>query len=182
MAYEVIRLKRECEASQIPSGQKVKLSKDTQVKITQSLGGSYTVITDMGYMLRIEGQDGDALGKTSTPPIQTEVKGKKIPIETLVWDQLRTCFDPEIPVNIVELGLIYECKVSDILKGEGKEVSVKMTLTAPGCGMGDVLKSEAEGKINRIPGVRDTKIDLVWDPPWSREMMSDAAKLQLGLM
>jgi len=181
MPYEVVRLKRDCEASQVPSGQKVKLEKDAQVKITQALGGSYTILTDMGHMLWIAGEDGDALGKTPTPPIQTEIDGKEVPLETLVWDQLRTCYDPEIPVNIVELGLIYECKVEDAPEG-GKKVSVKMTLTAPGCGMGDVLKSEAEQKINRIPGVRDCIVEVVWEPTWSREMMSDAAKLQLGLM
>ena len=166
------------------------LSEGSSVKLTQSLGGAYTVVTEEGYLVRIDGKDSDALGKQeavqvpsgqnaapaagSQPPLSQEE------VEKRVWAQLRTCFDPEIPVNIVELGLIYLCQVSPLPEG-GYKVEIKMTLTAPGCGMGDVLRADAQGKILGIPGVKQADVQLVWEPHWTPNLMSEAAKLQLGI-
>ncbi len=188
-AYEVATVNRDCEAVQIPSGIKVTIPKGTNVKITQSLGGKYTVITDQGFMVSIDGKDGDAIGKQAAPAQseesahgageQTDISQEVV--EKKVWENLKTCFDPEIPVNIVDLGLIYECKV-ETLPESGYQVGIKMTLTAPGCGMGEVIKQDAATKIARIPGVKQTNVDLVWQPTWNPSMMSEAAKLQLGMM
>ena len=178
-----IELKRDCEVTQIPSGNKFVLPKGTRVRITQSLGGSYTVMTDNGFMVRIESENADAIGKEAVKPAETQPQGElsKEAIEKAVWNQLRTCYDPEIPVNIVELGLVYECQVKDHPEG-GFQVEVKMTLTAPGCGMGGPISAEAQSKIQKIPGVKQARVELVWTPPWGPNRMSDAAKLQLGMM
>jgi len=152
------------------------------VEITQELGGSYTVLTDYG-LLRIEGKDADALGRESaakavaTAEIPTDAKA----VATQVWDQMKTCYDPEIPVNIVELGLVYENKVEPLPEG-GFKVDVKFTLTAPGCGMGPILQSEVRSKVLEIPGVKSANIEVVFEPQWTQAMMSDAARLQLGMM
>ena len=178
----MIELGREVLATTIPYGQKTKLPKGSQVEITQELGGSFTVLTDLG-LLRIEGKDADALGRESAVPltdpaaIPTDAKA----VATEVWNQLKTCFDPEIPVNIVELGLVYENKVEPAPEG-GWKVDVKFTLTAPGCGMGPILQAEVREKILGLPGVKSANIEVVFDPPWTQSMMSDAAKLQLGMM
>ncbi len=180
MGPEFVNLKRDCEATQIPSGNKIALPKDLLVRITQSLGGNYTVVTDDGYMAQIAGTDADALGKT---PVQAQTKdaaGKNLPLEQMVWNQLKTCYDPEIPINIVELGLIYDLKITPEDTGDNR-VDIKMTLTAPGCGMGDVLKKDAETKILHLPGVKQCNVELVWEPVWDQSKMSEAAKLQLGL-
>ena len=189
MAYESVTLSRDCEAIQIPYGSKIKLSKGAQVKITQSLGGTYTVMMDSGYMVRISGEDADAIGKqassagTGLKPALTAESVKDVPLEKLVWAELRTCYDPEIPVNIVDLGLVYECRLTPLPEPEGgTKVDVKMTLTAPGCGMGDSLKRDAEAKIGRLPGIKGVNVELVWEPAWNQSRMSQAAKLQLGLM
>ena len=177
-------LSREVVATTIPNGQKTKLPKGSRVQITQDLGGSFTVLADIG-MLRIEGADADALGMESRagqkPGAPAEPPGDLKTTVTRVWDELKTCYDPEIPVNIVELGLIYENQVETLPDG-GYKVAVKMTLTAPGCGMGGVLQSEAQQKITAIPGIRECNVELVWEPPWDMSKMSDAAKLQLGMM
>ena len=179
---ETIKLNRECEAIKIPSGEKVTLQAGTEVMIWQSLGGTYTVTTDSGYMVRISGQDGDALGMKKEGgaihelPLQNDAD-----LEKMVWDQLRTLYDPEIPVNIVDLGLIYACRIVE-LPSRGKKVEVEMTLTAPGCGMGNVLKVEAEEKIRRLKDVKEVDVRVVFDPPWDPSRMSDAAKLELGWM
>ncbi|MBI4566471.1 MAG: putative Fe-S cluster assembly protein SufT [Planctomycetes bacterium] len=184
-SHEPIALKREVEAIQIPYGDKIKLSAGMTVEIYQVLGGNYTVITERGMMVRIDGKDADAIGQqpaAALPSVQL-VPGQipdKDQIGKLVMDQLRTCYDPEIPVNIVELGLVYEVNVTEH-PGGGYRADVKMTLTAPGCGMGNVISIEAEDKIRSIPGVKEAKVEVVWDPPWDRSMMSDAAKLQLGM-
>ncbi len=177
----MIELKREIIATTIPYGQKTTLPKGSQVEITQELGGSFTVLTDYG-LLRIEGKDSDALGRESAAPLvgPGELKDAK-EVATAVWDQMKTCFDPEIPVNIVELGLVYENKVEPVPEG-GFKVDVKFTLTAPGCGMGPVLQSEVRDKVLGIPGVRSANIEVVFEPAWNQSMMSDAAKLQLGMM
>ncbi len=175
-------LLRDCAATRIPSGEAITLSKDTQVFITQALGGSYTVATDQG-LARIADADADALGlecaakKADASPVDSSV-----PVdEKAVWDQLRTCYDPEIPVNIVDLGLVYDCVITP-RESNGAAVNVKMTLTAPGCGMGPTIAAEAKSKVLGVPGVGDAEVELVWDPPWNQAMISEAGKMKLGLI
>ena len=179
MKKEAIKLARDCPATQIPSGQKTLLPKGTQVILTQSLGGSFTVMLEDGYMVQIAGEDGDALGKE---PLKAETKTEGKSLEELVWDQLRTCYDPEIPVNIVDLGLVYKCVVVPTPEEGKHRVHVQMTLTAPGCGMGASIASDARAKIESLAGIKDANVELVMEPAWDRSMMSDAAKLQLGMM
>ncbi len=173
-----IEVKREVEATLIPSGVKVTLQPGSLVSITQALGNSYTVYVN-GNLVRVDGKDGDALGLVilDTPDVNL-LEGST---EDKVWATLKTCFDPEIPVNIVDLGLVYNCQVIPLGKHEFS-ATVVMTLTAVGCGMGPVLVGEVEQKIRQIHGMTDVKVELVFDPPWTRDMMSDEAKLQLGLM
>lgn len=173
-----VQVLREVEATLIPSGVKVSLQPGTLVTVTQALGNSYTIFVN-GNLVRVAGKDGDALGLMilDTPDVN-QLPGT---IEEKVTLQLKTCFDPEIPVNIVDLGLIYACQVIPLGKNDHR-VEIVMTLTAPGCGMGPVLVGEVEEKIRLIQGVIDVKVDLVFDPPWSRDRMSDEAKLQLGLL
>ena len=179
---EAIILGRDCEAIKIPSGVKLTLSAGTQVRITQALGGTYTVMTDTGLLVQIAGKDADAIGQEIVPSPTGSTGGMaEEPIEKLVWNQLKTCFDPEISVNIVELGLVYRCEVTPLAEG-GNKVEVRFTLTAPGCGMGEVLRKDIESKLRSVPGVIETNIQVVFDPPWNASLMSEAAKLQLGLM
>lgn len=178
-----IVVKRNCEARMIPSGEKIVLTPGSTVWMTQSLGGSYNVMTDRGYTVRIEGRDGDAIGMppaTGEKPSVSSVAKKMEDVEEDIWTELRSCFDPEIPVNIVELGLIYHCSAKP-LAGGGYKAIVRFTLTAQGCGMGEVLKQDMERKLLTIPGVRETEVQLVWDPPWNQNRMSPAAKQQLGI-
>ncbi len=181
---EPIALTRDVEAVVIPIGSKVTLQQGEQAYITQALGGSYTVIVN-GNMFRIEGKDADALGMENTGgPARSTTGGQPATPEELekqVWDQMRTCFDPEIPVNVVDLGLIYDCKISPLPDGGGNKVDVKMTLTAPGCGMGEYLRQDVQNKLLCIEGIDDVNVELVWEPQWNQAMMSEAAKLQLGL-
>lgn len=181
---ELITLQRDCEAIQIPNGTKVTLPAGSQVRVMQSLGGTYTVMTPHGYMVRIAGADADALGKVPPvgPQVDTAVTTRDpTEVEQLVWDQLRTCYDPEIPVNIVDLGLVYHCEVTPLPEG-GNKVDVKFTLTAPGCGMGSVLQADIENKLLGLPTVEDVNVEVVFDPPWNQDMMSEVAKLELGLL
>jgi len=180
---EPIILSRDCEAIQIPSGEKVMLPAGSRVTVTQSLGGSYTVTTDQGNLVRIANKDADAIGEEAEASQAERLTAAAGPadLEKLVWDQLKTCFDPEIPVNIVDLGLVYHCQVTPLPEGDNK-VDVKFTLTAPGCGMGQVLKGDMESKILSLSGVKDVDVEVVFDPPWDPSKMSDAAKLQLGFM
>src|SRR4051812_48270228 len=180
---EPITLTRDCEASVIPVGTRVTLNAGELAYITQSLGGSYTVIVN-GNMFRIEGKDSDALGievKTTRP--LSPVYGGTGPItleklEKEVWNQLRMCYDPEIPVNIVDLGLVYDCKIEAIPgASESFRVDVKMTLTAPGCGMGPTLQADVQNKLLSLEGVDDVNVELVWDPQWNQGMLTEAAKL-----
>ncbi|HEU5249676.1 MAG TPA: putative Fe-S cluster assembly protein SufT [Thermoanaerobaculia bacterium] len=171
---------REVTASEIPAGTKFTIPAGTPLSITQSLGGSFTVMMPMGYLARIDGKDADAIGE-EPPEELDEAAAAGRSVEDLAWDQLRTCYDPEIPVNIVDLGLVYSCKVTPLPEG-GNRVDVKFTLTAPGCGMGDVLRDDIRQKLLTIPGVKDADVQVLFDPPWSMNMMSDAAKLQLGMM
>jgi probable FeS assembly SUF system protein SufT len=180
--HESITLSRDCEAIQIPSGAKMVLPAGTMVMITQSLGDTYTVTTDHGYMVRISGKDSDAMGlERAAPAVTTEAPRGAGDLEKLVWEQLRTCYDPEIPVNIVDLGLVYECTVT-ALKDGGHRADVKITLTAPGCGMGGVLAADAQDKIGGIPGIREANVEVVFEPPWNPGMMSEAARLELGML
>ena len=177
---EARTVSRDLDVTVIPYGEKIPLKQGSTVYITQSLGGSYTAMTDMGYMVRIEGKDADAIGETVVAGPSAEELAQK-PLIDLAWDQLKTCFDPEIPVNIVDLGLVYSCDVGPTDAG-GQRVSVRFALTAPGCGMGDVLKADIQGKMASLPGVTETDVDVALDPPWDQSRMSDAARLQLGLM
>jgi probable FeS assembly SUF system protein SufT len=171
---------RDIEASEIPAGTKFTIPAGTRLQITQSLGGSYTVMVPMGYLARIDGKDADAIGEEVASKAVGDT-GPAKPVEELCWDQLRTCYDPEIPVNIVDLGLVYGSEVTELPAG-GNKVSVRFSLTAPGCGMGDVLKADIQGKMASLPGVTETDVDVALDPPWDQSRMSDAARLQLGLM
>ena len=178
--HDEIELSRDCEVIQIPQGTTVTLPAGTRVAVTQSLGGSYTVATEAGYLYRITDANADAIGR--------EVSVKAVPSgavaevgEQTVWEQLKTCYDPEIPVNIVDLGLIYDCSLSPQENGKTK-VAVKMTLTAPGCGMGPTIAAEARMRIESIPGVEEAHVELVWDPPWDQSMISEAGKMKLGLI
>jgi len=176
---ERVRLTRDCVATMVPSGQKVLASKDTPVEIMQALGGSFTVKA-RGHLLRVEGSDADALGKEPPPKPELPENASDADVEKMVWDQLRGVFDPEIPINIVELGLVYKVRVEQ-LPVAGRRVDVDMTLTAPGCGMGGVIASDAHQRIMEIPTVEEAAVELVFDPPWHRDMMSDEAKLATGM-
>jgi len=175
-----IALRRDCEAIQIPAGLKTTIPAGTRVIITQSLGGSYTIACDYG-LFRIADENADALG---LEPRSTKDKRKKSAEEVdeeEVWEQLRTVYDPEIPVNIVDLGLVYDCQILTD-QDTGTKVEVKMTLTAPGCGMGPAIAQDARAKILAIPGVDEADVELVWDPPWNQHMISEAGKMKLGLI
>jgi probable FeS assembly SUF system protein SufT len=179
---EPVTLSRDVDASVIPVGTKVTLQKGEQAHITQSLGGSYTVVVN-GNMFRVEGKDADALGlqvaEAKTGPASGPATQEQV--EKEIWNQLRSCYDPEIPVNIVDLGLVYDCHIEPLNAGSYK-VDVKMTLTAPGCGMGPVLQQDVQNKLLGLEAVDDVSVELVWDPPWNQSMLSEAAKLQLGLV
>ncbi len=174
-----LTLSRDCDAIQIPSGNPIVLPIGTSVIITQSLGGTYTVATQAG-LARIDEKDIDALGIDP----DTAVAEKKIvegSLEEAVWNQLKTVFDPEIPVNVVDLGLIYDCGVEKNDAGQ-TNVRVKMTLTAPGCGMGPTIAADARQKVLILDGVDEAEVDLVWDPPWNQSMISEAGRMKLGLV
>jgi len=179
---EQVELVRDCEAVQIPSGHSVTLEKGTEVTITQSLGGSYTVqAPSYGGLFRIAGQDADALGKeVAAGP--AEAAADATDLERQVWDVLKTCYDPEIPVNIVDLGLVYDLRVAPTAAKPGaSSVAVKMTLTAQGCGMGASIAADAQQKIETLAGVDDARVEIVWDPPWSPQMISPAGREKLGI-
>jgi probable FeS assembly SUF system protein SufT len=184
MSSELKILARDVEASIVPIGTKVTLQKGEQAHITQSLGGTYTVIVN-GNMFRIESKDADALGlEVVAAPVPTAAPGGPLTQEQLekkVWESLKTCYDPEIPVNIVDLGLIYDCHLTPI-GPDNYKADVKMTLTAPGCGMGPVLAQDVQNKLISLEPINEANVELVWDPPWNQGMMTEAAKLQLGLM
>jgi probable FeS assembly SUF system protein SufT len=174
---EQIVLTRDVDATQIPSGIPHPLPAGTKVRLMQALGGSYTVMTDMGYMVRVDAKDADAIGLTTAAEAPTAAPAEFS--ENLVWDQLRTVYDPEIPVNVVDLGLIYSCQISPV--AEGNKIDIKMTMTAPGCGMSDVLKADIQRKLSSLPTVKELNVDVVFDPPWHPGRMTEGARLQLGL-
>ena len=178
---ELITVSRDVDAILIPAGTPVTLPKGSEVYITQALGGNYTVNAN-GNLVQIAAQNADAIGFDTPPPLQPKPgsENSNDVDEDLLWLQLRTCYDPEIPVNMVDLGLIYSCTVKKLEDG-GNRVDILMTLTAPGCGMGDFLASDVKQKVMMVPNVTDVNVELTFDPPWNHEMMSDAAKLQTGM-
>ncbi len=174
-----ITLTRDCDATTIPSGEKLRLVQGECVVLTQALGGSFTVRTECGYLARIASADADAIGLDV--PSSQEVLAEQGPFNIeQVMAKLATVFDPEIPVNVVDLGLIYLCEATEI-EGGGHRVKIEMSMTAPGCGMGDVLRADAQERIQTVPGVTEVDVTIVWDPPWDRSRMSEAARLQLGM-
>ena len=180
---EPVALTRDLDVVEIPAGTKATLPAGAHVLVTQTLGGNYTVMTVDGYLFRVDGKDADALGhevRAADPRLAQPVEDGPVD-EDLVWDQLRTVYDPEIPVNIVDLGLVYKCEIVKLPTG-GNRVDIAMTMTAPGCGMGEYLKADVEEKLGQVPGVKQVDVEIVWEPVWDRDRMSEAAKLQLGMM
>ena len=177
---QLISLSRDCEVISVPYGEKEMLKEGTEVQIMQALGGSYTVYTVEG-MFRINGTNADAIGKEVEKPPSLPENITDDEFEEKVWDQMKTVFDPEIPINVVDLGLIYDCRLN---KSEDDNfiIEVDMTLTAPGCGMADVLVADIQERVEMMPRVVSVKVELVLDPPWSMEMMSEAARLEAGLI
>lgn len=177
---EPFKLQRDTRAVIIPDGHEVTLREGGAGYITQALGGSFTVYLD-GNLFRIAGTDADALGKEPVEPPSVPEDATDADIEEVVWSQLKTCYDPEIPVNIVDLGLVYRCDITPTGDGE-RRVEVDMTLTAPGCGMGEILVADVREKVAIIPTIAEVEVELVFDPPWNQTMMSEEARLQTGLM
>ena len=177
--HESFVIQREVDAVMVPSGMPIRLQPGLAGFISQALGGSFTLYIE-GNLYRLAGSDADAIGKEPVKPPELPPNATEADVRELAWQQMKTCFDPEIPVNIVDLGLIYECDV--IANDDGtRRIDVKMTLTAPGCGMGDVLVDEVRSKLELIPTVEEADVELVFDPPWGRGMMSEAAQLEVGM-
>ena len=174
---ESIRLLRDVDAYMVPSGDEVKLLAGNLVRITQALGGNYTVLIN-GNMVQITAENSDALGLEITEEQASESPAGDI--EQQIWDQLKTYYDHDIPINIVDLGLIYDLKIEE--SGTGNKVDIKMTLTAPGCGMGGVISDEVDRKVNGFEGIDHVSVELGWEPMWTKEMMSEAAQLELGML
>jgi probable FeS assembly SUF system protein SufT len=170
---------REVRAVLVPAGAEVKLRPGQAGYITQALGGSFTVYVE-GNLFRIAGEDAEAIGREAVKPPELPPNATEEDVRKLAWEQMRTCYDPEIPINIVDLGLVYECNVTPNEDGT-RTVEVQITLTAPGCGMGDILVDDVRDKIGRIPTVREARVSLTFDPPWNQSMMSEAARLQTGM-
>ena len=177
---EPVSFSRDCAAVLVPQGERVTLPAGSVGYITQALGGSFTVFVE-GNLFRIAGEDADAIGKPAPEALELAEDASDDEVEKLVWEQLRTCFDPEIPVNIVELGLVYSVELGRDEAGERK-VEIRMTLTAPACGMGDILVDDVRSKVERVPTIREADVELVFDPPWNQSMMSEAAKLETGML
>jgi probable FeS assembly SUF system protein SufT len=178
--HEPITIQRDVEAVMVPAGVAVTLRTGKTGFITQALGGSFTVYIE-GNLFRVAGKNADALGKEVSTPIELPPNATDDDVKKLVWEQMKTCYDPEIPVDIVELGLIYDCSLEPA--DDGKRIArITMTLTAPGCGMGEVLVQDVKEKVEMVPTVERAEVELTFDPPWSREMMSEAARLQTGMM
>ncbi len=176
---ERVELTRNCEAIQIPAGNLVTLEKGVEAFITQALGGTYTLqVPAHGGLFRVQSKDADALGKAVANVPTADLASNDL--EALVWEQLKSCFDPEIPVNIVDLGLVYGMELTPLPEG-GQRVEVKMTLTAQGCGMGATIAMDAKQKILALPGVTEADVDLVWDPPWNPQMISPSGRERLGI-
>lgn len=175
---DLLQLKRNCDVIEIPSGKKAELLEGTEVWIMQQLGGTFTVVTHQGLMYSVAGKDADVLGQEIPPEVKAVSQMADKTVEEKIWALLRTCYDPEIPHNIVDLGLIYECKIED---GEGgKRVEIQMTLTAPGCGMGDWLRQDVRNKILTLPEVKECFVEVVFDPPWDRSKMHPALRREFN--
>ncbi|MFY0564432.1 putative Fe-S cluster assembly protein SufT [Archangium lansingense] len=179
-------LARDCEVTMIPSGERVTVPAGTEVRVLQTLGGNVTVQGDYGQLMRIDEKDAEVLGADYLAQNPKSAEPQAQPAEGTfdeerVWEQLRTVYDPEIPVNIVELGLVYSCKATPLPEG-GHRVEIQMTVTAPGCGMGPVLVDDVRQRVTGLPGVKEADVQLVWEPPWDQSRMSDVARLQLGWM
>ena len=180
MNNSLIKILRDCDATLIPSGDEIKLIKGTIVKITQALGGDYTLYVN-GNLVKLSGKDADAIGKEIDRGIDQLIQINNGEYsDELVWEQLKTCYDPEIPVNIVDLGLIYDF-TKEGNKKNGYSINIKMTLTAPGCGMGPSIAQDVDNKVSALPGVKDVHVEVVWEPTWNQSMMSEEARLKLGM-
>jgi probable FeS assembly SUF system protein SufT len=177
---EPVTLKRDLDATTVPAGIPERLPKGSLVYITQAMGGSFTIYFE-GNLYRVAGRDADALGKEPVAPPPLKPGATDEEFEQLAWDQMRTVYDPEIPINIVELGLVYECRIEKNKAGQ-RSVDIKMTVTAPGCGMGEILLEDVKDKIGLLPTVAAVNVELVFDPPWNQSMMSEAARLEAGLL
>lgn len=177
---EDVLVRRTVAVEAIPSGVPIELHSGQLAQITQALGGSFTLLVE-GQLMRLKGVDADAIGKTVPPPLQVPTEVHDDELEPLIWQALRTCYDPEIPVNIVDLGLVYRCALEPMNEGDKLRVVIDMTLTAPGCGMGESMTDDVCDKVLALPRVGEITLNLVFDPPWTREMMSEAAQLALGL-
>ena len=175
-----VRLTRECDVVQIPSGQKMTMGANTPVDITQSLGGAYTVRSPQG-LFRIDAGDADALGLEVPESARPRETGEPA-TEKEVWESLKQVYDPEIPVNIVDLGLVYDLVIDELPDGEGRRVQMKMTLTAPGCGMGPAIAADAQNRMLALPGIDDASVEVVWDPPWHQSMITEEGKKILGIV
>jgi probable FeS assembly SUF system protein SufT len=181
MSHEDVEFQRDCEAIRIPQGTAVLLPKGTRARITQALGDTYTVqLSSSGGLVRIADKDADAIGKTPHSAVPVVYTGNESVTEEMVWDQLRQVYDPEIPINVVDLGLIYDLRLESLPQGQST-VLVQMTLTAQGCGMGPTIARDAQRRIQSLPGVTRAEVQVVWDPPWHPEMMSAEGKKRLGV-
>jgi probable FeS assembly SUF system protein SufT len=181
----LVVLERECEATLIPSGDRTVIPAGTDLRVMQTLGGNVTVqAVSNGQLLRIDARDAAVLGEEYAPKQEPSAADPSTDApydEARVWEQLRTVYDPEIPVNIVELGLVYQCQATPLPEG-GQRVDIQMTVTAPGCGMGPVLQEDVRRKVLSVPGVKEANVELVWEPPWDQSRMSEVARLELGWM
>jgi len=178
-SYTPVKFERDCEAVMVPEGAEVELPAGTVGYITQSLGGTYTIYVD-GRLFRLSGDDADAIGKEPPPVPELPEGASDEDVEQLVWDQMKTVYDPEIPINVVDLGLIYECLIDKQDDGS-RHVHVEMTLTAPGCGMGEFLVADVRERLLRIPTIDQVEVKMVFDPPWNQHMMSEEARLETGM-
>lgn len=178
---EPVTLKRDLDAIAVPAGITERLPKDSLVYITQAMGGTFTIYFE-GNLYRVAGRDADALGREPAAVPQLRPGSTDADFAQLVWDQMRTVYDPEIPINIVELGLIYDCRIQKDADQNTRTVDITMTVTAPGCGMGEILVEDVKDKIRILPTVENVNVELVFDPPWNQSMMSEAARLEAGLL
>jgi|SRR5699024_4036573 len=178
-SYTPVKFERDCELIMVPDGVPVDMPAGTVGYITQELGGSFTIYVD-GRLFRLAGDDADAIGKEPPPPPQLPENASDADVEELVISQLKTVYDPEIPINVLDLGLIYECKIQKT-DSEHRDVSIDMTLTAPGCGMGEFIVADVQDRLKRIPTIDKVDVRLVFDPPWSQHMMSEEARLETGM-
>lgn len=178
-SYSPVKFERDCDVIVVPEGESVTIPAGTVGYLTQSLGGSFTVYIE-GRLFRVAGDDADAIGREPPPKPELPENATDADFEDVVWTQLRTCYDPEIPINVVDLGLVYACDIDKAEDGS-RRIRIDMTLTAPGCGMGDILVEDAKSRLRIIPTVSEVEVNLVFDPPWSHTMMSEAARLQTGM-